>query len=229
MSSSVIFVLPVSINSSNLYYKNIWRGGKKNQWLLLSYTSVTSPAVALKLMRMVWKEANKLSWAEAGIWLCGSQTSRKEETRADRFCRQWPPGGSGPQGIERRRLYWSRAASPNWALSALSQRQKWRSESVQICRLAENLGKTVSCQLQTLDCWDWILDVSEWITDEIAGSREGSCSHAMGFRFLVGLGGASASFLPNLCSHRYYWLRGFQSHHTADGYPPDITAMPLFV
>ena len=48
----------------------------------------------------------------------------------------------------------------------------------------------------------------------------------MGFRFLVGLGGASASFLPNLCSllRWYHWLRGFQSHLHRWWLSPDITA-----
>lgn len=63
--------------------------------------------------------------------MCGSQTKTKEKGKIT-STRRWPPGGSTPQGTGGRWLFWALAAR---TLSALSQRQGWRSESVQICQI----------------------------------------------------------------------------------------------
>ena len=216
-------VLPVSITVPACITKIFEERREKNQWLLLGYTSVTFLLICTSSSMRPWKQLKVAVWVEGnlkGLWIsnqqkeqgdCLSGSGHQEAVQLKESREDGSPGAEPPEA---------------WALCALSQRQKWRSESVPIC---QSLQKTSERQ-SLASCRRLIAETESWMFLNGPLMRLGvswrQLQPAVCFRLLVGLCGAWASFLPNLHSlpRWSHWPRGFPSHLHPSWWPLDITA-----
>lgn len=110
-------------------------------------------------------------------------------TQRKRRVRLLLPGGGHQMAVHHKELgemlFWPRnlAGTPTIWSTLETWMKIWKCS--RISNLAENLGKTASCQLQMLDCGDWILDDSKWNIyyqmqmSEPAAAQPGACCGAL--------------------------------------------------